>query len=192
MKFPHFGKQQPSTEQPAAPPQAPKQEAAAAPQEIKQEPAASAPENKLAEPLGKTYLKAMPLKDVADVEKVKSEVESGNIIILRVTPLANKSIDDVKNAVNELTQFSESIGGDIARLGEERVVICPKNIRIWRKKRPGRQPMFCLPRRLQQPESLQNRWSNRSDACLIVQVVGEVQCFLFLAVAHEDPFGFRR
>jgi hypothetical protein len=79
----------------------------------------------------------MPLKDVADVENVKTEVKNGNIIILRVTPLANKSLDDVKNAVNELYQFTESIGGDIARLGEERVVICPKNIRIWREKSPA-------------------------------------------------------
>ena len=79
----------------------------------------------------------MPLKAVSDVENVENEVKNGNIIILRVTPLASKSIDDVKNAVNELTQFAESIGGDIARLGEERVVICPKNIRIWREKTPA-------------------------------------------------------
>ena len=79
----------------------------------------------------------MPLKAVSDVESVENEVRSGNIIILRVTPLASKSIDDVKNAVNELTQFAESIGGDIARLGEERVVICPKNIRIWRERTPA-------------------------------------------------------
>ncbi len=89
------------------------------------------------ETVGKTYLKAMPLKELSDVEKVKSEVINGNIIILRVTPLAGKNIEDVKSAVNELFQFAESVGGDIARLGEERVVICPKSIRIWREKTPA-------------------------------------------------------
>jgi SepF-like predicted cell division protein (DUF552 family) len=89
------------------------------------------------ETVNKTYLKAIPLKELADVEKVKNEVNSGNIIILRVTPLAGKNIEDVKSAVNELFQFAESIGGDIARLGEERVVICPKSIRIWREKTPA-------------------------------------------------------
>jgi SepF-like predicted cell division protein (DUF552 family) len=84
----------------------------------------------------KTYLKAMPLRELIDVEKVKDEVTNGNIIILRVTPLASKNIEDVKTAVNDLYQFAESTGGDIARLGEERVVICPKNIRIWREKTP--------------------------------------------------------
>jgi SepF-like predicted cell division protein (DUF552 family) len=85
---------------------------------------------------GKTYLKAMPLRDLSDLEVVKSEVNSGNILILRITSLANKSIQDVKRAVNELCEFVESIGGDIARLGEERVVICPPNVTIWREKTP--------------------------------------------------------
>jgi SepF-like predicted cell division protein (DUF552 family) len=90
-----------------------------------------------AEPASKTYLKAMPLKELADIENVKTEVRNGNIIILRITPLAGKSVEDVKTAVNDLFQFAEEIGGDIARLGEERVVICPKTIRIWREKTPA-------------------------------------------------------
>ncbi|MDR0318782.1 MAG: cell division protein SepF [Nitrososphaerota archaeon] len=82
----------------------------------------------------KLYLKAIPLRDTLDLEYIKAEVEEGNILILRITPLASKSIEAVKSAVNELYLFTESIGGDIARLGEERVVICPKNVRIWREK----------------------------------------------------------
>ena len=78
----------------------------------------------------------MPLRELSDLENIKTEVKNGNIIILRVTPLASKSIEDVKTAVNDLYQFAESIDGDIARLGEERVVICPKTIRIWREKSP--------------------------------------------------------
>jgi uncharacterized protein len=91
----------------------------------------------------KTYLKAMPLRELSDLENIKTEVKNGNIIILRVTPLASKSIEDVKTAVNDLYQFAESIDGDIARLGEERVVICPKTIRIWREKSP--QPVSSEP-----------------------------------------------
>jgi SepF-like predicted cell division protein (DUF552 family) len=86
------------------------------------------------EPGAKTYLKAMPLRDLADLENIKSEVKSGNILILKITPLANKSIQDVSKAVDELYQFTESIGGDIARLGEERIVVCPPKIKIWREK----------------------------------------------------------
>jgi len=139
MKFSLFRKQKQQTEpeNPAEPPQEEPKQEATPPEEPAPTEAAPMQETVASVSESKTYLKAMPLKDVADVENVKNEIKNGNIIILRVTPLANKSIDDVKNAVNELYQFSESIGGDIARLGEERVVICPKNIRIWREKTPA-------------------------------------------------------
>jgi hypothetical protein len=78
----------------------------------------------------------MPLRDLSDLDSIKTEVKEGNILILRITPLANKSIEDVKRAVNELCEFAETVGGDIARLGEERVVVCPPSVRIWREKVP--------------------------------------------------------
>ena len=81
----------------------------------------------------KAYLKAMPLRNLADVEVVKHELSLGNILILKITPLARNSIEDVKKAVNELSGFTQSIGGDIASLGEERVVIVPNFIKIWRQ-----------------------------------------------------------
>ena len=112
------------------------QENIAPPAEQKQEIAQPPTEQKLEAP-SKTYLKAMPLRELSDIENIKTEVKNGNIIILRVTPLASKSIEDVKTAVNDLYEFADSIGGDIARLGEERVVICPKTIRIWREKSPA-------------------------------------------------------
>jgi hypothetical protein len=85
---------------------------------------------------GKLYLKALPLRDLSDLDEIKKEVKSGNIVIIRVNTLARKSIEDVKRAVNELCEFAESIGGDIARLGEERVVLTPSTVRIWRQKPP--------------------------------------------------------
>ena len=75
----------------------------------------------------------MPLRTLDDVEVIKHELKLGNILILKITPLARKSVEDVKKAVNELSVFTQSIGGDIASLGEERVVMVPYFIRIWRQ-----------------------------------------------------------
>ena len=86
--------------------------------------------------VAKTFLRAMPLRNLSDIQEIQDEVTRGNIVILKITPLANKSIDDVRSAVNDLFDFTNSIGGDIARLGDERVVICPPHIRIWREKNP--------------------------------------------------------
>jgi uncharacterized protein len=94
--------------------------------------------DKSEEQAAKTYLKAMPLRDLADLEKIKEDVRNGNILILKITALANKNIVEVSQAVNELYSFTEEIGGDIARLGEERIVICPPKIRIWREKAPAK------------------------------------------------------
>ena len=128
--------QEPPQEPPMPTPEVP-QETVAPPVEQKQEVAQPPPAEQKQEVASKTYLKAMPLRELSDLENIKTEVKNGNIIILRVTPLASKSIEDVKSAVNDLFQFAESTGGDIARLGEERVVICPKTIRIWREKTPA-------------------------------------------------------
>lgn len=84
----------------------------------------------------KPYLRAMPLRSLTDLESIKDEVTKGNILILRITPLASKNIEEVKKAVNDLYDFTESKNGDIARLGEERIVICPEKIKIWREKTP--------------------------------------------------------
>jgi SepF-like predicted cell division protein (DUF552 family) len=86
---------------------------------------------------GTVYLKALPLRDLEDVDAIKREVKEGNILILKVSPLAKKSVDDVKRAISELLEFTQGVGGDIARLGEERVVITPSSIRIWREKTPS-------------------------------------------------------
>ena len=82
------------------------------------------------------YLKALPLRDLSDVEEMKSELKTGNILIVKVSPLAKKSVEDVKIAVNELYEYVQLIHGDIARLGEERIVMTPPPVRIWRERVP--------------------------------------------------------
>jgi len=79
------------------------------------------------------YVKALPLQELDDVETIKAEIRTGNILIIRITPLARKSVDETKLAITELTDHVKSIGGDIARLGEERIVITPPGVRIWRR-----------------------------------------------------------
>jgi len=81
-----------------------------------------------------TYVKALSLAEYADISRIKEELQSGNVLIVKITPLAVKSIEDVKNAIDELKTHVESVGGDIARLGEERIVVTPSPIKIWRKR----------------------------------------------------------
>ncbi len=81
---------------------------------------------------GEIFLKALQLRTAEDIPKIQEDVSNHMIVILRVTPLAQKSVDELKTAVEQLYEYATSIGGDIARLGEERVVITPPGVRIWR------------------------------------------------------------
>ncbi len=83
------------------------------------------------------FVKALPLQELDDVDTIKDEIQTGNILIVRITPLARKSVDETKLAITELTDHVKSIGGDIARLGEERIVITPPGVRIWRREAAG-------------------------------------------------------
>jgi SepF-like predicted cell division protein (DUF552 family) len=82
------------------------------------------------------YVKSIPLRNVNDVEKIKSEIQLGNIVICNISPLVKVNIDEVVKSVNELTDYIHKNEGDIARLGEERIVLTPKTIRIWRTPDP--------------------------------------------------------
>ena len=79
------------------------------------------------------YVKALSIQDLSDLNHIKGEFNQGNIIILKVTPLAKKNLDDVKKAISYLTNCVKEAGGDIARLGEERVLITPPSVKIWKK-----------------------------------------------------------
>jgi SepF-like predicted cell division protein (DUF552 family) len=78
------------------------------------------------------YLKAITLRDMSDVASIKNDAKKQTIVILRVTPLAQKDVEGLRKAIDELYGYVQSIGGDIARLGEERVVLTPPGVKIWR------------------------------------------------------------
>jgi SepF-like predicted cell division protein (DUF552 family) len=84
------------------------------------------------------YVKAYPLRDPTDVPRIKAEIIEGNILIVKITPIAKRSVEETKSAIGELVDFVKSIQGDIARLGEERIVMTPPTVKVWRGKENSR------------------------------------------------------
>lgn len=78
------------------------------------------------------YLKALTLRDISDITAIKEDIKKQMILILRVTPLAQKDVEELRKVVEDLYSYAQSVGGDIARLGEERIVITPPGVKIWR------------------------------------------------------------
>ncbi len=79
-----------------------------------------------------TYLKAITIRDISDVHSIKEDIKKGMILILRVTPLAQKDVEPLRKVVEELYSIAKTAGADIARLGEERIIIAPSSIKIWK------------------------------------------------------------
>ena len=79
-----------------------------------------------------TYLKAITIRDPSDLHSIKEDIKKNMILILRVTPLAQKDVEQLRKAVEELYSIAKTAGADIARLGEERIIVAPSSIKIWK------------------------------------------------------------
>jgi len=79
-----------------------------------------------------TYLKAITLRDYSDIHTVKEDIKKGMILVLRVTPLAQKNVDELRKTVEEIYSIAKNNDAEIARLGEERIIVTPSGVKIWK------------------------------------------------------------
>ncbi len=80
-----------------------------------------------------TYLKTYTLRDAKDISGIRTDIEKHMILIIRITPLAQRDVDELRIVVEELYKCVNSVGGDMSRLGEERIIVTPPNVKIWHK-----------------------------------------------------------
>ncbi|MFQ5814904.1 MAG: cell division protein SepF [Candidatus Hydrothermarchaeaceae archaeon] len=78
------------------------------------------------------YLKVFKLKGFVDVDAAARELGDGNIVILDIKPLAERSMNELKHAVDEMKDLCVSMGGDIAGISEYHMIMTPPTIRIER------------------------------------------------------------
>ena len=79
-----------------------------------------------------TYLKAITIRDPSDIHTIKEDIKKEMILILRVTPLAQKDVDKLRKVVEELYTIAKNSNAAIARLGEERIIVTPPGVKIWK------------------------------------------------------------
>ena len=63
-----------------------------------------------------TYLKAITIRDISDVHSIKEDIKKEMILILRVTPLAQKNVEQLRKVVEELYSIAKNANAEIARL----------------------------------------------------------------------------
>jgi len=81
------------------------------------------------------YIKALPLLEFNNIVAIKEELRSGNVVILKLFAHP-ENIGELKKAIIELKSYTNSIGGALARLGDERVVVAPPPFKIYPPGKP--------------------------------------------------------
>ena len=82
------------------------------------------------------YIKPIALQQQTDVDLIKKELASHNIILLNISEMSKRP-NTLKGIIDELKVYSDRQGGDIARIDEDKVLITPAKIKIIKTKKPA-------------------------------------------------------
>ena len=85
----------------------------------------------------KMYIKTAELTGLFDVPELKKEIYAGNILILDIS-LARQDKVLVEKAIKDLKMAAFDVGGDIAGIGDDQVIVAPTGIKIERKRFIGK------------------------------------------------------
>lgn len=80
------------------------------------------------------FVKPIPLNEDTDLDAIMVESKAGNIVLLDIQSLLRRNALKLKTLVNELRQRVESIDGDIARISEEKIIVTPHRVKIYKKR----------------------------------------------------------
>ncbi len=83
------------------------------------------------------YVSVYKLRGFSDVDGCTGQLSEGNIVLLDIQPLAERSMNELKHAIDEIKELCEAMGADIAGIGENHLILTPPNIKILRSKGDG-------------------------------------------------------
>ncbi len=85
----------------------------------------------------KMYVKTADLTGLFDIPALKKEIYAGNLLIVDIS-LAKHDKVLIEKAIKDLKLATLDVGGDIAGIGEDQVIVAPAGVRIDREKVGGK------------------------------------------------------
>ncbi|MFN4132884.1 MAG: cell division protein SepF [Candidatus Hadarchaeales archaeon] len=104
------------------------------PEVVKEVPVVELEEGTPSHTIEPVYIKSLELKSPVEVQDVISEVQSGNIMVVDLSPLLGQDPAQVRHAIDQLRGASSKIGGEIGKLTDSKIIMTPKFIKIKFKK----------------------------------------------------------
>lgn len=81
---------------------------------------------------GSLLIRVETLDNFADTEKIQSQLRSGNIVWVKIKSLKEKDMAELKRSVDRLRKTSIAVGGDIAGIDEDFLILTPKGVVVHR------------------------------------------------------------
>ncbi len=79
----------------------------------------------------KIYIMSVVLKRFDDVYVIEEELKRGNIVIVNISRfLTSSKLPELKQILTILKRMVSRLGGDIARLGNQRIILTPSFVEI--------------------------------------------------------------
>jgi SepF-like predicted cell division protein (DUF552 family) len=79
------------------------------------------------------YIKSIDLESLSNIQQVSGELEKGNIVIVYIGRMQYGQNRELRRVVDQLRGVCRTIGGDIAQLGQDYIVVTPPFVKIYKK-----------------------------------------------------------
>ena len=90
----------------------------------------------------KVLVRTFTIEDFQDVKAILDVLREGSTIALvNIRPLKDKDQIELKRAVNKLKKTTDAIGGDIAGLGDDYVIVTPSFAKVFKSRPQSAQQM---------------------------------------------------
>lgn len=80
----------------------------------------------------KVKIRVATLNELGDVDKVQTMLRDGNIVWVKMQPLKEKDMTELKRAIDRIKKTVKSIEGDVAGIDENWLIATPKYAHIHR------------------------------------------------------------
>ena len=81
----------------------------------------------------KLLIEVERLDNYNDSDRLQKKIREGNILVVKIRDLKAKDMEELKRSVEKLRKTCMAIGGDIAGLGDDWLILTPTTAKIHRE-----------------------------------------------------------
>jgi SepF-like predicted cell division protein (DUF552 family) len=79
------------------------------------------------------YIKSIDLESLSNIQQVSGELDKGNIVIAYIGKMQYGQNRELRRVIDQLRGVCRTIGGDIAQLGQDYIVVTPPFVKIYKR-----------------------------------------------------------